>query len=237
MCKNIAIIPARGGSKRIPKKNIKNFCGKPIIAYSIEAAIKSNIFDEVMVSTDSEEIANIAKAYGASVPFYRSREASDDFATTNDVIMEVLNTYAKAGKEYEYAFCMYPTAPFLTSDLILEAEALMKEKKPNEIVTVVDFSYPPQRSFIITEDGMLKYRYEQYINSRSQDLEKWYHDVGQLYVFNVENFRATNGQIKERVMPIIVSPLVAQDIDTENDWILAEEKYKLISKIGGKGLS
>lgn len=233
MCKNIAIIPARGGSKRIPKKNIKNFCGKPIIAYSIEAAIRSNIFDEVMVSTDSEEIANIAMSYGASVPFYRSKETSDDFATTNAVIMEVLDEYKKAGKNYQYAFCIYPTAPFLTSELIIEAETLMKDKKPNEIVTVVEFSYPPQRSYIVTEDGTLKYKYEQYINSRSQDLEKWYHDVGQLYVYNVDNFRANNGQIKERVMPIIVSPLVAQDIDTENDWVLAEEKYKLINKIGG----
>lgn len=232
MCKNIAIIPARGGSKRIPKKNIKNFCGKPIIAYSIEAAIKSNIFDEVMVSTDSEEIANIAMSYGASVPFYRSKETSDDFATTSDVIMEVLNNYIKAGKNYQYAFCIYPTAPFITPKLIVDAEILMKDKKPNEIVTVVEFSYPPQRSYIVTEDGMIKYKYEQYVNSRSQDLEKWYHDVGQLYVFDVENFRANNGQIRERIMPIMVSPLVAQDIDTENDWLLAEEKYKLINKMG-----
>ncbi|MDE6025332.1 MAG: pseudaminic acid cytidylyltransferase [Lachnospiraceae bacterium] len=232
MCKNIAIIPARGGSKRIPKKNIKNFCGKPIIAYSIEAAIKSNIFDEVMVSTDSEEIANIAMSYGASVPFYRSKETSDDFATTSDVIMEVLNNYIKAGKNYQYAFCIYPTAPFITPELIVDAEILMKDKKPNEIVTVVEFSYPPQRSYIVTEDGMIKYKYEQYVNSRSQDLEKWYHDVGQLYVFDVENFRANNGQIRERIMPIMVSPLVAQDIDTENDWLLAEEKYKLINKMG-----
>ncbi|MCM1295961.1 MAG: pseudaminic acid cytidylyltransferase [Muribaculaceae bacterium] len=236
MCKNIAIIPARGGSKRIPKKNIKNFCGKPIIAYSIEAAIKSNIFDEVMVSTDSGEIADIARSYGASVPFYRSKEASNDFATTSDVIMEVLGEYKKAGKNFEYAFCIYPTAPFITSELIIDAETLMKDKKPNEIVTVVEFSYPPQRSYVVTEDGMIKYRYEQYINSRSQDLEKWYHDVGQLYVYNVENFCANNGQIRERIMPIMVSPLVAQDIDTENDWILAEEKYKLINKIG-KGAS
>ncbi|MCM1082996.1 MAG: pseudaminic acid cytidylyltransferase [Clostridium sp.] len=236
MCKNIAIIPARGGSKRIPKKNIKNFCGKPIIAYSIEAAIKSNIFDEIMVSTDSGEIADIARSYGASVPFYRSKEASNDFATTSDVIMEVLGEYEKAGKNFEYAFCIYPTAPFITSELIIDAETLMKDKKPNEIVTVVEFSYPPQRSYVVTEDGMIKYRYEQYINSRSQDLEKWYHDVGQLYVYNVENFCANNGQIRERIMPIMVSPLVAQDIDTENDWILAEEKYKLINKIG-KGAS
>ncbi|MCM1398914.1 MAG: pseudaminic acid cytidylyltransferase [Clostridium sp.] len=236
MCKNIAIIPARGGSKRIPKKNIKNFCGKPIIAYSIEAAIKSNIFDEIMVSTDSGEIADIARSYGASVPFYRSKEASNDFATTSDVIMEVLGEYKKAGKNFEYAFCIYPTAPFITSELIIDAETLMKDKKPNEIVTVVEFSYPPQRSYVVTEDGMIKYRYEQYINSRSQDLEKWYHDVGQLYVYNVGNFCANNGQIRERIMPIMVSPLVAQDIDTENDWILAEEKYKLINKIG-KGAS
>ncbi|MBD5095466.1 MAG: pseudaminic acid cytidylyltransferase [Lachnospiraceae bacterium] len=233
MCKNIAIIPARGGSKRIPKKNIKAFCGKPIISYSIQAAINSNIFDEVMVSTDSEEIANIAMTYGARVPFYRSEETSDDFATTSDVLLEVLNGYERMGKTYKYAFCIYPTAPFLTTDLILEAEALMKAKQPDEVVTVVEFSYPPQRSYIITEEGTLKYKYTEYINSRSQDLEKWYHDVGQLYVYNVENFRKNKGSIKGKVMPIIVSPLVAQDIDTENDWILAEEKYKLMNKIGG----
>ena len=125
--RNIAIITARGGSKRIPKKNIKEFCGKPIISYSIKQAIESNIFDEVMVSTDDEEIAEIAKKYGASVPFMRSKKNANDYATTEDVIIEVVQEYKKLKKNYTYACCIYPTAPFIKSDMLIEAMEKMYE--------------------------------------------------------------------------------------------------------------
>lgn len=227
MSKSIAIIPARGGSKRIPKKNIKEFCGKPIIAYSIMAAIDSGVFDEVMVSTDSEEIAAISSKYGAKVPFYRSNETSGDYATTAQVVMEVLNQYKKLGRNYEYAFCLYPTAPFLTKDVIIEAEAKMEIKNPDEIIGVVEFSYPPQRCYSLDENGLMSYKHKEYINVRSQDLEKLYHDAGQFYIYNVVSLFKKNGRIEDGIMPIILSPMLVQDIDTEDDWILAEAKYKI----------
>ena len=141
----IAIITARGGSRRIPKKNIKMFCGKPIIAYSIEAAFRSGIFSEVMVSTDSEEIAEIAREYGASVPFMRSAQTADDYATTADVLLEVLDQYNNIGKKFTYMCCIYPTAPFVTGDKLKEALNLLKENGSIEAMPMVAFSYPPQR--------------------------------------------------------------------------------------------
>lgn len=227
MSNSIAIIPARGGSKRIPKKNIKEFCGEPIISYSIKAAIDSKVFDEVMVSTDSTEIADIAKKYGASVPFYRSADNSGDYATTAQVIMEVVNKYKEMGKSFDYAFCLYPTAPFITSDIISEALKTMEQYKPDEVVGVTEFSYPPQRCYIINNDGLMEYKYKEYATTRSQDLETLYHDAGQLYIYNVRALFERNGVITDNIRPMVISPLLVQDIDTENDWLLAEAKYKL----------
>lgn len=227
MSKSIAIIPARGGSKRIPKKNIKKFCGKPIISYSIEAALESKVFDEVMVSTDSKEIANISKQFGAQIPFYRSSEMADDYATTAQVVMEVLDKYKEMGQEFDYAFCLYPTAPFINANIILEAEHVMEEKQPDEIIGVVKFLYPPQRSYFIEEDGLMAYKYKEYVNTRSQDLEELYHDAGQFYVYRVEAFYNRGGKIEDKIMPMIISPMLVQDIDTEEDWLLAEIKYRL----------
>lgn len=226
--KKIAIITARGGSKRIPKKNIKEFCGMPIIAYSIKTAIDSGIFDEVMVSTDSEEIAEISKKYGAIVPFMRSQDTSGDFATTEDVILEVIDKYKKMGKEFEQVCCIYPTAPFVTVDILREASKIMDEKNPAVVIPVVQFSYPPQRCFIIDNSGYAKFKYPEYVNTRSQDLEKQYHDVGQFYIYNVKKLVESNGEIVDDFMPIIISEMQAQDIDNEEDWKLAELKYKYI---------
>lgn len=226
--KKIAIITARGGSKRIPKKNIKEFCGMPIIAYSIKTAIDSGIFDEVMVSTDSEEIAEISKKYGAIVPFMRSQDTSGDFATTEDVILEVIDKYKKIGKEFEQVCCIYPTAPFVTVDILREASKIMDEKNPAVVIPVVQFSYPPQRCFIIDNSGYAKFKYPEYVNTRSQDLEKQYHDVGQFYIYNVQKLVESNGEIVDDFMPIIISEMQAQDIDNEEDWKLAELKYKYI---------
>lgn len=226
--KSIAIITARGGSKRIPKKNIKDFCGKPIIAYSIEAAINSGCFDEIMVSTDSEEIAEISKKYGASVPFMRSEKTSDDFATTSDVLNEVLSNYKEMGLEFEVMTCIYPTAPFVTAKKIIDAVELLRQNNDNKMVMpVVAFSYPPQRGYIINGSNITMKWPENY-RARSQDLEKLYHDCGQYYVYRVDEFKKKNGQISENICPIIVDELEVQDIDNETDWLLAEMKYKLM---------
>lgn len=225
----IAIITARGGSKRIPKKNIKDFCGKPIICYSIEAALKAEIFDEVMVSTDSEEIAEIAKRAGAKVPFFRSKKAADDFASTADVIMEVLEHYRDIGKEFDSICCIYPTAPFVTEEKLRKAMRILEEKNAKKVLPVVPFSYPPQRAYIM--DGQYIYMKEpKNANKRSQDLEIMYHDCGQFYGYNVKSFMQTKGQIWENVIPIIMPESEVQDIDNEEDWKIAELKYQIMKK-------
>lgn len=226
--KSIAIITARGGSKRIPRKNIKDFLGKPIIAYSIEKAIMSKVFDVVMVSTEDDEIAGIARKYGAEVPFMRSRETANDYATTADVVKEVLEEYRKMGQEFEYACCIYPTAPFITVENLQKAMKLMCENNPVEIIPVVPFSFPPQRSFVIDKQFHMKYKHPEYMNSRSQDLEKYYHDAGQFYVYNVKEYLKKNGQIAEGIMPVILKETEVQDIDTEEDWKMAEFKYQML---------
>ncbi len=227
MNRKIAIITARGGSKRIPKKNIKEFCGKPIIAYSIEAAISSELFDEVMVSTDSEEIAEIAKKYGASVPFMRSAETSNDYATTNDVLIEVFNEYKKRGQEFDIAVCIYPTAPFVTADKLKRAIDMVEKDGADAVTPVVQFSFPPQRAFII-RDNALEYQYPENAKVRSQDLEPLYHDCGQFYVMRPDiilNHRPAGKRI-----PYVISELEVQDIDNEDDWKLAEIKYRIMKQ-------
>ncbi|MCR5254842.1 MAG: pseudaminic acid cytidylyltransferase [Acetatifactor sp.] len=226
----IAIITARGGSKRIPRKNIKDFLGKPIIAYSIEAAISSGVFDEVMVSTDDEEIAEIARKYGAKVPFMRSEKTSNDFATTNDVLLEVLEEYEKRGMNFEYMACLYPTNPFITSQKLIEAMNIIESGNYAEVLPVVQFSFPPQRGYVLDEDGYLKYKWEEYSNSRSQDLEKIFHDAGQFYFYSVESYIQNKG-VKGKVFPIECSEYEVQDIDNETDWKMAEIKVRYIREI------
>lgn len=222
----IAIITARGGSKRIPKKNIRDFCGKPIIAYSIEAALQANIFDEVMVSTDSEEIADIAKKYGAKVPFMRSDATSNDFAGTDDVLLEVLQKYIELGKSFETMCCIYPTAPFVNDKKLIDAYKILIEQKAKKVMPVVAYSYPPQRSMVVEKDGGgLKYLFPEQYEHRSQDLRKWYHDTGQFYFYNVRAFLNQNGRILDSIYPIVLSETEVQDIDNEDDWVIAEMKY------------
>lgn len=227
----IAIITARGGSKRIPQKNIREFCGKPIIAYSIEAAIESNLFDEIMVSTDSEEIAVIARKYGAKVPFMRSEETASDFATTRDVLSEVLREYAKCGRTFDEMVCIYPTAPFITSNKLIDALELMRKKKGALVIPVVKFSYPPQRAYI-ANDGRLEFKWEEYRNTRSQDLQPFYHDAGQFYCYNISEYLRTDGIITQNIIPYELSESEVQDIDNEEDWIMAEMKYRLMKRSG-----
>lgn len=225
--KNIAIIPARGGSKRIPRKNIKPFMGKPIIAYSIEAALQSGLFDEVMVSTDDEEIATVARQYGASVPFFRSAETANDYATTADVIEEVLNTYKDKGQTFDNVCCLYSTAPFVTPQRLKEAFGMMKNNGYNSIFTAVAFSYPIQRGLKI-EDGKIGMVWPEYLDSRSQDLPQIFHDAGQFYVSTVSSFSETRGFWGDNTGGLILSELEVQDLDTETDWKLAEMKFQLL---------
>lgn len=225
--KSLAIITARGGSKRIPRKNIKDFCSKPIIAYSIKAAIDSSVFDEVMISTEDEEIARISERYGAKIPFFRSEKTASDYATTTDVLMEVLDEYEKRGMHFDMACCIYPTAPFITSERLKEAVETLRKSDADTLIPVVGFSYPPQRALVI-EDGRLVFKYPEYLVARSQDLEKHYHDAGQFYVFKTKAFKETGNLMKGNIIPMVLDEMEVQDIDTEQDWELAQVKYKLL---------
>ena len=224
---NLAIIPARGGSKRIPRKNIKPFLGKPIIAYSIESALKSNLFDEVMVSTDDDEIAKIAMEFGAKVPFLRSTNNANDFAVLADVIEEVIANYEKLSMSYDNICCILPTAPFVTSNKISEAYNTLFEKNYNSVFPVLEFSFPIQRSLKI-KDGKVEMVWSENLNVRSQDLESRYHDSGQFYWLKATSFKKDKKLFTNNSGAIVISELHAQDIDTEVDWKLAEIKYKLM---------
>ncbi len=230
--RKLAIITARGGSKRIPRKNIKEFCGKPIIAYSIQAALRAGVFDTVMVSTDDEEIAGIAGQYGAEVPFFRDAKTSDDHSTTSDVLREVLAAYEERGENYDIVCCLYPTAPFVTAEKLGNSVECLADSDADVLIPVVAFSYPIQRSMVI-EEGRLVFRHPEYLDSRSQDLETHYHDAGQFYVFRTESFLRSGRVIAGNILPLTVSELEVQDIDNMTDWKLAEMKYRLIAERGG----
>ena len=227
---SVAIITARGGSKRIQSKNVKEFFGKPIIAYSIEASLKSKCFDEVMVSTDSKDIADIALQYGAKIPFFRSEETSNDTATTADVIREVLREYEQRQKHFDVFCCIYPTAPFITANKLINAFAILRSTNADSVIPVVQFSFPPQRAFVI-RNQKIEYQYPEFRNTRSQDLESIYHDCGQCYLCKTDSFLKNSSLVTDNTYPVIVSELEVQDIDNEADWELAEIKYqKMISQ-------
>jgi N-acylneuraminate cytidylyltransferase len=228
--RSIAIITARGGSKRIPRKNIRDFCGKPILAYSIEAALQAGCFDEVMVSTDDPEIAEIAKRYGASVPFYRSPETSGDFAGTAEVLLEVLEEYEKRGQTFDLACILYPTAPFVTAERLRESAELMKGSDADSLLPVVRFSYPVQRSLVLRE-GMLVFEQPQYLTARSQDLDPHFHDAGQYVFFRPKSLRRNRNLLIGKILPMEIPETEVQDIDTETDWQLAEVKYRLLREV------
>ena len=223
----VAIITARGGSKRIPRKNIKDFLGRPIIEYSIKAALEAGIFDEVMVSTDDEEIAEIAKNAGAKVPFMRSKDTANDFATTADVIDEVLQQYKTNDVEFDYVCCIYPTAPFVTAKCLKEAMELLMNGNSDSVVPVVKFGFPPQRGVII-QDGRVSFKWPEFALARSQDLESMYHDCGQFYCLNIESFEKQKCLVMANTMPYIREEKEVQDIDTMEDWYLAEIKYRML---------
>ena len=224
--KKICIIPARGGSERIPRKNIKDFLGKPIIAYSIKAALDSMIFDEVMVSTDDEEIAEIAKNFGAKTPFLRSRDNSNNFASTVDVLIEVLDWYSKSGQKFEYGCCLYPAAPFATPELLAENYTRLFKEKCDVVFPVVAYSHPIQRALKLNENNKISLFFNQDQFTRSQDLETTYHDSGQFYWFEIEKLLLNKSLFSENAMGVKVSEFQAQDIDSLEDWKMAEMKYK-----------
>ena len=220
----VAIITARGGSKRIPRKNVKEFLGKPILLYSIEAALNSGIFEEVMVSTEDEEIAELARKAGATVPFMRGEENANDYATTTDVLLEVVAEYEKRGKHFEFGCCIYPTAPFVTAEKLKEGMERLASSDADTLMPVVPYSFLPQRGMVIRDDK-LQFVQPEHALTRSQDLEPWYHDVGQFYCFRIENFKKNRILTVGNVLPLVVSELEVQDIDTIADWKIAEMKY------------
>lgn len=227
----LAIIPARGGSKRIPRKNIKPFCGKPILAYSIEAAIDAGCFTEVMCSTDDEEIASVARSLGAKVPFLRSPANSNDFAGTVEVLIEVLDQYKAAGKTFDYVCCIYPTAPFVTAEKLARGMQALVEKKVDSVLPVMRFSYPIQRCLRI-KDGKAEMFWPENYSARSQDLEPAYHDCGQFYCLNVKALYEQRRLFAKNTLPLVIPESEGQDIDNEEDWKLAEIKFGLLAKRG-----
>lgn len=225
---NLCIIPARGGSKRIPRKNIKPFLGKPIIAYSIEAALKSNLFDEVMVSTDAREIATVAEEFGASVPFMRSEDNANDFATLADVLLEVVEEYKNIGSNIENICCILPTAPLISVQRLRESHDVFNSGKFDSFCPVVAFSYPILRALELDTQDRLRMIWPEYLKSRSQDLKPAYHDSGSFYWVKTEALEREKTLFCKNGSAIIVSENEVQDIDTETDWQLAELKYKLL---------
>jgi len=225
----LAIITARGGSKRIPRKNLRAFLGRPILAYSIEAARNSGLFDDVMVSSDDEEILEVGRTFGASTPFKRSAGTSDDAATTAEVLQEVLSEYRRQGHEFEYLCCIYPTAPFVSASKLQHADALLRDSGADAVVPVVAFSFPIWRSFKI-EEGRLSFNWPENALRRSQDLPQAFHDCGQFYFVRTESFLTQRRLIMDNTVPIVVPEGEAQDIDTEDDWKIAEIKYSILSE-------
>lgn len=223
MPNTLCIIPARGGSKRIPRKNIKNFLGKPIIAYSIEAALSSGLFEEVMVSTEDEEIEEVAKSYGAIVPFKRSKENADDFASTLDVVKEVLKDYYDRGTTFENICVLYPTAPLISQKRFKEGFNVLRNS--DAVIPICRFDYPIWRSFHI-ENGKLCYQWPKYSKTRSQDLPELFHDAGQW--FFIKYNWAIKGQLPDNIGYVLLPSTEVQDIDSLEDWTLAEIKYKLL---------
>jgi pseudaminic acid cytidylyltransferase len=227
--RSLAIIPARGGSKRIPKKNIKIFLGHPIIKYPIDSAINSKCFDKVMVSTDDEMIAKISLDFGAEVPFFRSSKNSSDSASTADVVMEVVENYKKQGEIFENICCIYPTAALISPSDLKKAMTLLREKAADAVVSIIAFSHPIQRAFKI-KDSYLKMIDPENSDVNSQDLEKTYHDAGQFYCLNAKSFINQKKIFCDKMISYELPEISAQDVDNEQDWKLAELKYKLINK-------
>lgn len=230
MTKCVAIIPARGRSKRIPKKNIKNFHGKPLIAYSIEVALKSKLFDKVVVSTDDEEIAKIAKEFGAEVPFLRPKELSDDFTGTGAVINHAINFLKEQGENIDFVCTIYATAPLLQEKYLIKAYEKIKDSNAKNAFSCTSMPFPIQRTFKITSNERCEMFWPENFAKRSQDLEEAFQDAGQFYWTNL-NIKSDEIIFSKDSIPIILPRYLVQDIDTLEDWQRAEFMYEAIKKL------
>jgi pseudaminic acid cytidylyltransferase len=223
---NVCIIPARGGSKRIPRKNIRDFCGKPMIAWSIEAAKACGVFDRIIVTTDSDEVAAVAQDWRAEIPFMRPPELADDHATTDAVIVHALKWLQKNGSHPEYACCLYATAPFTRPKYILKGLEILKSKGAAGAFSVTSFPYPVFRGLKITGAGTLEMFWPEHRMTRSQDLPEAYHDAGQFYWMDVIRYLKNPALFDSQSLPIILPRHLVQDIDTEEDWKRAELMFQ-----------
>ena len=228
--KKIAIIPARGGSKRIPGKNIRDFFGKPIIAYSIEAALKSGLFEEVMVSTNSREIAEISTKFGAKVPFIRSKENSNDYAALYDVMNEVVEQYKLSGIEFEIGCCILSTAPLIQQKYLKKGLDILLNNSFDSVRPLVRFSHPIQRVWYMADNGSITFSNKEFARTRSQDLEPVYHDAAQFYWFYTKG-----GMNYDNCGGFEISELETQGVDSEEDWQILCLKYELLNKIKTRG--
>ena len=227
--KNIVIIPARGGSKRIPKKNIKDFLGKPVIAYSIEIAISCKLFSRVIVSTDDDEIKDVALKYGAEVPFIRPKNIADDFTGTHEVIGHAVEYLEDTGETMDYVCCIYPTAPLIQKDDLIKGFKLIQTNKWNSVMAATNFSYPIFRSFENLPNGGLKMIFPEHYNSRSQDLTDVYHDAGLFYWAKPKIWKKKPQGYNEKNSIVKLPNYRIQDIDTPDDWKKAEILYEIIN--------
>ena len=227
---NVAVIPARGGSKRIPRKNIKQFCGKPMLAWSIEAAKKSGLFERIICSTDDEEIAIVAREYGAETPFLRPAELSDDHTGTIPVVAHAINKLQNSENKIDIVCCIYATAPFIQEvDLKNSLEQLEKEDA-NYCFAVTNYPFPIQRAIRITIENRCEMLQPEMFNMRSQDLDEAYHDAGQLYWGKTTAWLETEQMFSLKSTPYILPRYLVQDIDTEEDWLQAELMFNTMRK-------
>lgn len=225
----LGVITARAGSKRIPGKNIKDFFGKPVISYAINACLSSGIFDTLMVSTDDEIIAKIARKSGAEVPFLRSSRTSNDFSSTFEVLEEVINEYEKLGKSYDDICCVYPCSPFLKPETLAKAYEKFLSEDFDSLVPVVRYSFPVQRAYILDENGYIKFREPEFSAARSQDLEPVFHDAGMFYFSKKADLLKNKKLTGARATYLELDELEVQDIDNLSDWKMAELKYKVLN--------
>jgi N-acylneuraminate cytidylyltransferase len=229
----IAVIPARGGSKRIPRKNIREFAGKPIIAWSIGAALESRLFDRVIVSTDDEEIAEVSRQHGAETPFLRPKELADDYTGTNAVVKHAIGWFAAAGTPVDYACCIYATAPFVQPRYLREGYEKLVASGRSFAFSVTSYPFPIQRALRITADGGVEAIWPENIFRRSQDLEEGYHDAGQFYWGHAEAFLSDVVTFSNASVPVVLPRHLVQDIDTLEDWTRAELMFAALQQMGG----
>jgi N-acylneuraminate cytidylyltransferase len=228
----LCVIPARGGSKRIPRKNIKEFCGQPMIAYSIQTAKKSGCFDSIIVSTDDQEIADVAKSYGAEAPFMRPQELANDYAGTIPVIKHAIEWFERNAQYPSLVCCLYATAPLVQANTIAQAKKQLEDTQADYCFTATSFPFPIQRAIKLSENERVEMFYPEHFSTRSQDLEEAYHDAGQFYWGKAEAWKAETRLFSDKATAYILSRHLVQDIDTPEDWKRAELMYQLLKQNG-----